>query len=177
MAEIQKYDPNAGLGPIDRILLAGAASKRSGNELSAMTNGVLSPAACQQRVIEILDSRSWLTVAQEKMLLVDQMHQLKDSLMERAVQFKSVEAAKPLIAILTLLDKTLATEKIDLAKAMAEINRAHSQIMLAGISVTLDRAFMELEKRYPQFEEAELLEVFNLSMPAAVHEIEARVVE
>lgn len=169
------YDPHAGLSSIDRILLRGAASHKSPRELSEMTNGTISPEDAAQRVLEVLDSRDWLSVAQAKMLLVDQMHELKDALMEKAIRYQSVAAAIPLVSVLQLIEKTIAAEKLDLNKAMAEISQAHARLMLQGISIALERSFLELEKRYPDIEKTELLEVFQMAMPDVVREIESHV--
>jgi hypothetical protein len=175
--EVLKYDPHVGLGETDRILLRGAASNKSPRELAVLSGGQVTPEEAITRVLDILDSRDWLSVAQAKMLLVDQMHELKDALMERAIEFKSVAAAIPLVAILTLIEKTISAEKLDLSKAMNEISRAHGYLMLQAINVTLERTFLALEKRYPQIEKAELMEVFEQIMPHVVAEIERHTVD
>ena len=175
MSEVLRYDAKKGLGPVDRVLLRGAASGKSANELSALTNGVIKPAESAARVIAILDSRDWLSQAQARMLLIDEMMQLKDELSERVHDFKSRDDVKPLISIFTLLEKAMAAEKLDLAKAMSEISRAHAALMLQGISLALERSFLELEKRYPEIRKVELMEVFHAAMPDVIRELESRV--
>jgi hypothetical protein len=169
------YRPENGLGNIDKILLRGASAGKSPNELSNLTNGVVKPAEAAVRVQQILDSRDWLSDAQRKALLLDNLHDLKEVLYEKAVTFKSLDAAKPLISLLGQIDKSLAAEKFDLTKAMTEINRAHAGLMLSAISLALERSFLELEKRYPTLQKAELTEIFQTAMPDVVREIESRV--
>ena len=169
------YDPNKGLGNMDRILLRGAKAHKSLKEISALTNGVIKPAEAGVRILEILDSRDWLSEAQKKMLLLDDMFELKDQLREQAIEFKNKDAVKPLISLLAQIDKTMAAEKFDLAKAMSEISRAHAALMLSAISLALERSFLELEKRYPDVKKSELTEIFQLAMPAVVREVESRV--
>lgn len=175
MTGVQKYDPSKGLGPFDKILLRAAGSRKSPNEMSIAVGGSLTAAQCAARVIELLDSRDWLSQAHQRMLLVDEMMGLKDALWEKAVEYQSVDHVKPLISVLTLIDKTLAADKFDLTKAMSEINRAHAQLMLSAIALTLERSFLELEKRYPDIEKTELLEVFHAAMPDVIHSIESKV--
>ena len=103
------------------------------------------------------------------------MFELKDQLREQAIEFKNKDAVKPLISLLAQIDKTMAAEKFDLAKAMSEISRAHAALMLSAISLALERSFLELEKRYPDVKKSELTEIFQLAMPAVVREVESRV--
>lgn len=175
MSSLLQYDPKKGLSEIDRILLQGAAARKSMQELSELTNGMVKPAEAGQRVKDILSARDWLSQAEMRLLLIDDIMRLKDNLMSKAVTFNDLDAAKPLISVLTLLDKTLAADKFDMTKAMTEINRAHAQLMLSAISLALERSFLELEIRYPGLRKAELLEVFQMAMPDVVREIESRV--
>jgi hypothetical protein len=173
--EAPEYDRKKGLSSFDRLILRGAKAGKSPNELSALTNGVISPEAVAIRVLEILDSRDWLSEAHQRMLLTDEINELKDSLFEKAVDFGSIDHTRELIKVVTLLDKRLADNKFDLQSALSQISRAQSQLMLSAVSVALERSFLELEKRYPEMRKAELLEIFHEAMPFAVREIESRV--
>lgn len=173
--ETPKYDPSKGYGPYDKILLKGASAGRSWREISALTNGVIPALAAEARVNEILDARDPLTEAKKRLLLTDDLMQLKDVLMEKAVDFKSLDHAKPLISLLTLLDKRLADTKFDLLKAMTEINRAQAHLMLSAISMALERTFIELEARHTNIQKSELTEIYHLAMPDVVQQIESRV--
>jgi hypothetical protein len=173
--EPSKYDPEKGLSEIDRILLRGASSGKSPEELSALTNGIVKPANAAGRVLAILESRDWLSQAQRKMLLIDDLMALKDVLYSKAVGARDGESAKPLVSVLTTIMKMLDADKLDIAQAMSQINRAHAQIMLQAISLALERSFLELEKAHPEIEKAELVSVFQSAMPAVVLEIESRV--
>ena len=176
MDAVQTYDRTKGLGPLDRMLLAGASSHMSPNELSDLTNGQLKPAAAAARVLDILDSRQWLSQAHKKMLLLDDLMELKDTLKQQAIEFRDLDAAKPLISVLTLIEKTISADKIDLTKAMKEITRAQGQMMLSGIKLALERTYVELERRHPEIvSQTEINEVFIVAMPEAVREIESRV--
>lgn len=177
MPGVAKYDASKGLGALDKILLRGASSHKSPNELSALTNGVIKPAQAAARVLEILDSRDWLTQAQKRALLIDDLMALKDSLYEKAVKFGSLDAAKPLVTVLTQIDKTLAADKLDVAAALTQINRAQGHMMLEGIEAAFGLAMDELAKRYPQVDRSELSEVLVAALPEAVKAVEARVVE
>ena len=171
-----EYDRKKGLSTFDRIILRGAGARKSLNEISAQTSGVISPEAVGVRILEILDARDWLSEAHQRMLLTDEIMELKDVLYTKAVEYGSIDHTRELIKVLALIDKRLADSKFDLQSALTQISRAQSQLMLQGISLALERSFLELEKRYPEMRKAELLEVFHEAMPAAVREIEARVV-
>jgi hypothetical protein len=175
MAAELVYDPAKGLGTLDRILVKGAAARKSGVEIAAMTNGLVTAEQAMDRVLDIIASRDWLSQAQAKMLLVDDMMAVKDHLMKQVIDYRDSKANAGLVSILTLLEKTLASEKIDLERAMKEISAAHGQLMLTAISIALERSFLELEKRYPDMQKSVLLEVFQDAMPPVVKEIEARV--
>jgi hypothetical protein len=173
--ELVSYDPKRGLGPVDRAILRGAAAHKSMAEISDIVNGILTPQEAGARILEILDSRDWLSQAQERMLLVDDMMNVKDKLTRDYIDKNMRDEVKPLISILTLLEKTLSAEKFDIEKAIKEISRAQSQLMLAAISLALERTLFELEKRYPDIPRGEVMEIFEMSMPAAVLEIEGHV--
>jgi hypothetical protein len=169
------YDPSKGLSPFDRIMLKGAAAGKSPSEISELTNSVISPAACAARILEILEARDWLSQAQQRMLLTDELMELKDHLKERALEFRDKDSIKPLISMFTLIDKRLADNKFDLQAAMEQISRAHAQLMLSAIGLALERSFLELEKLYPDVQKSVLLAVFHEAMPDVVREIESHV--
>jgi hypothetical protein len=175
MSEALKYDSSRGLGNIDRILLRGAAAHKSPTEIAKLTNGVLKPAEVAVRVQEILDDRDWLTEAQTKALLVDDLMSLKDVLVEKAVTFKNLNAAKPLISVLTQLDRTLTAEKFDLNKAMNEISRAHAFLLLRANELSMEKLCLDIEAAHPEISRAELTALRNNSLPLSIREIESRV--
>jgi hypothetical protein len=177
MTEGIQYEHDAGLGALDRALLRGAASHKSPKELSALTQGAVSPAEAAQRVLEILDSRDWLSQVQARMLLIDEMHRLKDVLFAQVEQFRDYAQAQPLVRTLQLIEKTMSADKIDIQKAMEEINKAHARLMLLAISTVLERANLELERRHPDMPGLgrELQEIFHTSYPEVVLQIESRV--
>lgn len=175
MSDLLKYDGTRGLGNIDRILLRGAAAHKSWNEISKLTNGVVKPAEAAVRVQEILDERDPLTEAQKKLLLVDDMMQVKDHLMAKAIDFNSMDAVKPLISILTQLDRTLSAEKFDLNKAMNEISRAHAFLLLQATDLAFERFCLDIERAHPEITRAELIELKNRALPEAIKAIEQRV--
>lgn len=71
----------AGLSGLDRKLLKLAAKRKTGEEMGEALN--IPPARAMQRVREILRTRNWLTVLEQKALLNEEMHELKNILFER----------------------------------------------------------------------------------------------
>lgn len=169
------YDPRKAHGPLDRLLLRGASAGKSPKELSALTNGVLSPERAAQRVRDILASRDWLSQLERKQLLLDDISQLKDTLMEKAVEYKSLDHAKALMPLLKLLKDVLEADKIDVTQAMAQIREGHARIMLGAIQLAFENAALELSRRHPDVPRAELQALILESLPPAVEAVEARV--
>lgn len=178
MAEVTSYDPKRGLGAMDRILLRGAASNKSAIELSALTGGVIKPAAALARVQEILESRTVYTEMQKELLWLDEVNELKDELKRQVLDHKALDHAPTLLNAFKLIQSSILNRKLDIGKAMREIQRAHAQIMLSAISLITERALHILEKNHPEIEWGnEMQEIFGLVIPGAVKEIEAHVVE
>jgi hypothetical protein len=160
----ERYDQSAGLGPVDKILLRGASSHKSPEELSKLTGGTIRPAAAAQRVIDILKSRDWLTQVQQKQLLIEDLMMVKDN-------------SGTLVRVLKEIGDRLDKDKLDLNAALTQIRKAHAEMMLAAIRVAFERSALELEKRYPEVPKGEIHEVFRMALPEAASEIEAHVVE
>lgn len=178
MPDAVKYEPSSANGAIDKVLLRGASSGKSPQELSALTGGTIKPARAAQRVRDILASRDWLTQVERKQLLTEDLMALKDELMRQALDLRQTkDASGPLIKVLALVGKQLDADKLDLESALTQIRKAHAEMMLSAIRLTLERSFHELEKRHTDVSRGELTEIFQLALPDAVQELEARVVE
>ncbi|MFF2388887.1 hypothetical protein [Agromyces sp. NPDC058104] len=176
MGTPQQYDHTRAVGKIDRMLLRGASSGKSPTELSSIVGNTLTPAAAAARVLEILDSRDWLSQAQRKLLLIDDLMDLKDRLMKIAESGNTLDAATPLRQVLQTILKVLETDKVDIARAMREINRSQARLMLEAIMLMYERVGLELSKRHPEIDfSAEMAEILPVAMPHAVKMIEGRV--
>jgi hypothetical protein len=174
----ERYEPSAALGPVDKILLRGASSGRSPEELSKLTGGTVKPAAAAQRVIDILKSRDWLTQVQRKQLLIEDLMTLKDKLMREVIDLNMTkDNSGTLVRVLKEIGDQLDKDKLDINAALTQIRKAHAEMMLAAIRVALERSALELEKRYPDVSKSELNEVFRMALPEAAREVEAYVVE
>ena len=175
MSDNFTYDPKRGLSDFDRILLKGAASRKSYTEIAAIVNGVITPAEVGARVQEILDGRDALSQAELRLLAIDDLMAVKDSLMSKAVDYGSTDHAKILVPLLLNLTKLLSESKIDVQKQMEEITRGHAQIMLRAISMALELSMERLEAEHPDIAKGELQAVFQATMPEVIREIESKV--
>lgn len=174
----EHYDPAVGLGPVDKLLLRGASSHKSPEELSRLTAGRVSPAAAAQRVIDILKSRDWLSQVQQKQLLIEDLMMVKDKLMREVIDLNMTkDNSGTLVRVLKEIGDRLDKDKLDLNAALTQIRKAHAEMMLAAIRVAFERSALELEKRYPEVSKGEIHEVFRAALPEAAREIEAHVVE
>lgn len=174
----ERYDPSIGLGPVDKILLRGAASHKSPEELSRLTGNTVKPAAAAQRVVDILKSQDWLSQVQQKQLLIFDLMAIKDKLMHEVVDLNmTANNAGTLVRVLKEIGDRLDKDKLDLNAALTQIRKAHAEMMLAAIRVAFERSALELEKRYPEVSRGEINEIFRAALPDAAREVEAHVVE
>lgn len=174
----EKYEPSGALGPVDKILLRGAASHKSPEELSKLTGGTIKPAAAAQRVIDILKSRDWLSQVQQKQLLIEDLMMVKDKLMREVIDLNMTkDNAGTLVRVLKEIGDRLDKDKLDLNAALTQIRKAHAEMMLEAIRIAFERSALELEKRYPEVGRGEINEIFRMALPDAAREVEAHVVE
>ena len=173
MADPLVYDPTKGLGAIDKILMRGARDLRSMKEISALTGNRVSPEDCWLRIDELTNSRDIYSDAKVRMLVVDELMELKNKLVD-ASEYNLKDHGQTLLKVITEINKTLTANKFDMKKAMEEISQAQGQMMLRAISLALERSMFELEKRYPEVPAGELKEIYYLALPDVVKQIESQ---
>lgn len=176
MTDDKAFDSRKATGPVDRILLRGAASGKSWVEVSALTGGQVSPEQAAVRVRDLVEARNnGLTELEKRKLLLDEMSELKEVLQARVFSQHSEKDVNPLIKLFKQILDELKESRMDLDRAQREIDAAHARLWLQAINNALTRMFLMLEARHPDVTKGELEEIFQETMPDVVREIEGHV--
>jgi hypothetical protein len=163
-SEAKKSAP--GLGPIDKALLQGAAQRKSLEEISALVGGVLSPAECGYRINQILESRDWLSVLDQKRLILEDAAMMLDKLRKQMDQTEWVTKddantfRQALKDMLEMIDNVTAKDEAQ----MMRITEAHARVMAQAIRLGYERTLFELQKRF-DIDEQTAYEALERSVP------------
>lgn len=161
---------------LDRDILRMAASRASYAEISRAINNELSPSEVAVRVDELLNARDQLTNAQQRLLLIDELHELKDKLREMVVDNSALDHASTLLRTLQVIGDRLDKERVDVRTEMEQIRRAHASLMMGAINLFAQKLAIEIEKRHPEIDwNNEVATLVQTILPSAIQEIESRV--
>lgn len=155
-----------GLGPIDKALLQEAAKRKSLEEISAAIGGVLSPAECGTRINQILESRDWLSVLDQKRLILEDAAMMLDRLraqMEQTEWVTKDDANAFRTALKDMLEMIDNVTSKDEAQMMRIVD-AHARVMAQAIRLGYERALFELQKTF-DIDERAAYEALEASMP------------
>lgn len=161
------------LDMIDRQLIRAAASdKRSPKELSKAVNGILSPERAAARMLELLDESDWLTVVQERRLLILNLRELLDALYEDAVTHKDLKAMAEYRKTLESLADRILGASINLDDVTTKLTRAYAASFAKAIGAAFDGMPAALEARGIDIEMHEIEGVFQEVLPLASASLE-----
>lgn len=162
------------LDMIDRQLIRAAASdKRSPKELSKAVNGLLSPEKAAARLIELLDESDWLTVVQERRLLIMNLRELLDALYEEAITHKNPKLIGEYRKTLENLADRILGATINLDEVSAKLTSGYAQHFAKAIGAAFDGMPKALEARGIVIEMEEIEGVFQEIMPLVAKSLEA----
>ncbi len=157
-----------GLGPIDKQIIQQANLRRSPEEISVATGGVLSPVEVAARITSIIEARDWLSTLDQKRLILDDMAFMIDKLK------KQVEASEWLTKddantyrtalkdMLAMIDNVTLQDEAQ----MMRISEVHARVMAGAIRLGYERAVFELQKKYP-IDQQEAYEALEAAIPVA----------
>lgn len=155
-----------GLGPIDKLLLQNAAQRKSMEEISVAIGGVLSPAECGARVQQILDSRDWLSVLDQKRLILEDAAMMVDKLRKQMDQTEWVTKddantfRQALKDMLEMIDNVSSKDEAQ----MMRITEAHARVMAQAIRLGYERVLFDLQKT-ADIDEAQAYEMLEAAIP------------
>jgi hypothetical protein len=195
MADLEKRVGEAGeLSGLDRRLLEMASARFNGEMMSGQLGGALSPERCLQRVREILKSVDWLSLVEQKQLVLLDLVELRDILFKIIRDqggFKSVPDGnggylevwaegdprwtQNLIRALDSMRKIIDSAKLELDGAEIKIRRSHAMAMTDSIELGLRRYTSMIEAKYGiTIPTEESMEMMADAMSVAWKALEAR---
>jgi tRNA splicing endonuclease len=154
---------------VDDILLKAAAGGKSGDEIEKMTG--IPAAQALEKVKALLASRDVWTEMEQRQLLLAELHELKDSLRDQAIQGQDPDAARTLLRTLEVIGKRLDGQQTVLDENMIKLTTFQQKILLRAMDAALSFAKGELAERYPQVSIDELDELVANGLQRAKMEL------
>lgn len=142
---------------LDEALLRAAASGASGEEIARQT-GV--PAAqALVYVKDLLAKRDVWSEVEQRQLLLLQLHELKDSLQEQALQFKDLDSARLLLKTLEVIGHRLDSQRVELDEQVLKLSEFQQGVLLRAMDSALSFAKKQLLESNPEISPARLDEL------------------
>lgn len=157
------------LSVIDEVLLRAAAGGKSGDEIEKATG--IPAAQALEKVKQILSSRDVWTEMEQRQLLLAELHELKDSLRNQAIEGQDPEAARVLLRTLETIGKRLDSQQTVLDENLLKLTHFQQRILLRAMDAALNFAKKELAERYPQMPVHELEDMIADGLQRAKFEL------
>ncbi len=154
---------------LDDILLKAAADGRSPMEMERISG--IPAAQAVQHVKQMLDSRDVWSEHQQRQLLLNELHELKDSLRDQALKAKDLDSARLLLKALETIGKRLDAQQQTLDENVIKLSEYQQGILLRAMDSALQFAKDQLAERYPQISTIELQELVADGLVRAKYEI------
>lgn len=148
------------------------ADTRSPKEISAALGGVITPARVATRIKELLETRDWLTDAQQDAQVVRRMRELLGKL-ERSFnatgdQIIDLDNAKVQLSILKAIGDRLDKRR---AATDAELNALYenqASLMFEAIRHAVRAGFSEIRELHDGIDQADMDQAVRKALPEAV---------
>lgn len=178
------------LSMLDKKLLAMASKRLTPSDMSERLNGILDPASCAQRVREILRAWDWLSIVEQRALILMDMIELKDILMDRVRQeggevedrdgnitwsFGDPRWASAVTKLLSEMNKLITQEQTGIDADRQGLRRAHAMVMVRATEQAFDHMARSLRAEYPQVPEARMRLALEESVPIAIASIDSAI--
>jgi DNA helicase HerA-like ATPase len=160
-----------GSSVLDDLLLKAAADGRSPMEMERLSG--IPAAQAVQHVKQLLESRDVWTEHQQRQLLLNELHELKDSLREQALKAKDLDSARLLLKSLEVIGKRLDSQQQTLDENVIKLSNYQQSVLLRAMNTALDFAKKQLAERYPNISHTELDELVADGLVQAKYEIMA----
>lgn len=154
---------------LDDLLLRSAAGGKSGLEIERAT-GIPADQAVQH-VKQLLATRDIWTEHEQRNLLLQELHELKDSLYDRAIKSGDTESASLLLKTLDAIGKRLDSQQVVLDENLLKLSRFQEKILLRAMDAALEFAKKELAEQYPEIPRYKLDELVADGLLKAKYEI------
>lgn len=130
---------------MDRRLLRAAAKYATPQELSEAVLGKLSPAQAQERVLQILDSKTALDEVQERRLLLVQMAEHLDWMRE---QRHNPKAWTSISQMFKIVSDQIERANVNLTDVSSKLGADHAQYFIDGYMVGFERMLRVLKDEH-----------------------------
>lgn len=129
---------------IDRRLIRGAAKYLTPQELSESVLGQLSPAQAQDRVLELLESKTILDEVKERRLLLIQMAEHLDWMKDQRENPKSWTAISRMYKVLS---DQIERSNINVADITGKLGQEHAMYFVEALSLGFDKIVRAIAER------------------------------
>lgn len=153
---------------VDRRLIRGAAKYLSANELSESVLGQLTPAQCQDRVIELLDSKTILNEVQERRMLLVRMSEHLDWIQG---QRDNPKAWGAIAKQFKLVSDQIERANVTLTDVSSKLGAEQASFFVQGYVVGFDAILKRLEDQLAIPEE-EIIELMQVGTKASEEYVE-----
>ena len=155
---------------LDETLIRAAASGKSGEEMEALTG--IPAAQAVLHVKQLLSRRDIWNEMERRQLLLSELNELKDSLVQNAVDFRDPDAASLLLKVLSEIGRRLDQERSKLDMDVVKLSEYQSRVMLKAMDIALNFAKKELKEKYPEVSMDELDSMISEGLVQAKYQLE-----
>jgi DNA helicase HerA-like ATPase len=154
---------------LDDLLLRAASGGKSGVEIQRIT-GIPADQAVQH-VKQLLASRDIWTEHEQRLLLLQELQELKESLQDSAIKGGDTDSARLLLKTLELIGKRLDSQRVNIDENMLKLTKFQEEILLRAMDSALNFAKKQLAERYPEIPIYTLDELVADGLTRAKYEI------
>lgn len=180
------------LSMLDKKLLKYASQRLTPIEMADRLDNIISPPQAAQRVREILRSWDWLSITDQKALVMMDLVELKEILLNRVrgeggivedgdggriYSYGDPRWAAALTKVLTQMEKMIVNTQADLDAERGGIRRAHAMVFVRAVEMAFDRLSRQLREEFPQVPESRMRHAIEDAVPLAIASIDAAVSE
>lgn len=158
-----------GASVLDDVLLKAAADGRSPIEMERISG--IPAAQAVQHVKQLLESRDVWTEQQQRQLLLNEMHELKDKIRDMALKAGDIDSQRLLLKTLEVIGKRLDSQQEVLDENVIKLSNYQQSVLIRAMDVALSFAKQQLAERYPQITRSELEELVADGLQKAKYEI------
>lgn len=149
---------------MDRRLIRAAAKYASPVELSEAVNGMLTPEQAQNRVLEILESKTILDEIQERRILLVRMSEHLDWMMDQKGSDKSWSA---IAKMFKLVSDQIERSNISLTDVSTKLAADQARMFVDGYMMGFNALLKKLKDKEIELEEEDVLELVRVGADAS----------
>lgn len=155
---------------LDETLIRAAAAGKSGDEMESLTG--IPAAQAVLHVKQLLGRRDIWTEVERRQLLLHELHELKESLSNQAIEFRDQDSARLLLKVLQEIGRRLDSERTKLDMDVIRLSQYQQKVLLKAMDAALGFAKAQLGERYPEVPKEELDELVLEGLVRAKYELE-----